>query len=83
MRCTDPLHAAMIQDSDSSVRVVADEESAIYLEGDNVTFTCPPGLVLTGPSTYIEMSGEWRMGTRPTHYTSYLQRCLLLILARL
>ena len=45
---------------DSSVRVIADQESDIFLEGTNVTFTCPPGLVLTGPNTLMCMgNGEW------------------------
>ena len=46
---------------DSSVRVVFDQEFDIFLEaGANVMFTCPPGLVLTGPNTSTCMeNGEW------------------------
>ena len=30
------------------------------LEGTNVTFSCPPGLILTGPNTSTCMrNGEW------------------------
>ena len=66
----DPLYAIMIQDSDSLVRVAANEESAIYLEGSNVTFTCPPGLVLTGPNTFRCLgSGEWEPDLRTTQVT--------------
>lgn len=67
MRCVDPLHATMIQDS---VRVAADEQPAIYLEGSNVTFTCPPGLVLTGPSTSRCLgNGKWEPDLRTTQVT--------------
>ena len=31
-----------------------------FLEGTNITFICPPGLVLTGPSRSTCMgNGEW------------------------
>jgi hypothetical protein len=72
VRCADPLHAAMIKDSDSSVRVVANQVSdpAIYLEGDSVTFTCPPGLILTGPSTSRCLgNGEWEPDLRTSQPT--------------
>ena len=61
MRCADPLHATMIQDLDSSVRVVANQEpAAVYLGGNKVTFTCLPGLVLTGCNTSRYLgNGEW------------------------
>ena len=77
MRCADPLHATMIQDSDSSVRVAANQEPAVYLEGSNVTFTCPPGLVLTGPSTSRCLgNGEWEPHLQVTckgaHYLARL-----------
>ena len=35
------------------------------MRGDNVTFTCPPGLTLTGPYKSIYMgNGEWEPDPR-------------------
>ena len=43
---------------DESVRIHAYVNLAI--EGTSVTFSCPPGLVLTGPNTSMCMrNGEW------------------------
>ena len=36
-----------------------------FLEGTNITFTCSPGLVLTGPNTSTCMgNGEWEPNPR-------------------
>ena len=35
-------------------------DSDLTLEGTNITFSCPPGMVLTGPTTVTCMgNGEW------------------------
>ena len=35
-------------------------DSDLTLEGTNTTFSCPPGMVLTGPTTATCMgNGEW------------------------
>ena len=58
VRCATPISGVMMEDS--LVRVAADKESDIFLEGANVTFACPPGLVLTGPTIATCMeNGEW------------------------
>ena len=40
--------------------VVPDQESDLFLEGTNITFTCPPGLLLSGPNALMCMgNGKW------------------------
>ena len=59
MRCATPIYSGAMME-DSLVRVAADIESDIVLGGANITFTCPAGLVLTGPNTSTCMeNGEW------------------------
>ena len=44
--------------TDESIRVHGNLYPAV--EGTSVTFSCPPGLVLTGPNTSTCMrNGEW------------------------
>jgi hypothetical protein len=46
--------------SEDSERLVNADYSHPAIEGTNVSFTCPPGLVLTGPSVTMCMgNGEW------------------------
>ena len=43
---------------DKSIRIYGSMNPTI--EGTSVTFSCPPGLVLTGPNTSMCMrNGEW------------------------
>ena len=45
--------------------VIADCYEDPALEGYNITFTCPPGLVLTGPNATMCMGdGEWEPDPR-------------------
>ena len=57
-KCNDPL--TLIH---SDVIVMGYEDPA--LEGENITFTCPTGAILTGSntSTYLE-NGEWEPDLR-------------------
>ena len=49
-KCSDTFVEVLIHSADRD----------IFLEGTNVTFTCPPGLVLIGSDTSICMgNGEW------------------------
>ena len=60
VKCDTPLLGAIAKDS---VRVIADnsdKETDIIVQGTNVTFICPPGLVPTGPNTSMCLeNGEW------------------------
>ena len=60
VRCANPFRGVMREDSVKLVAYSGDKESDIFVEGGNVTFTCPSGLVLTGPNTSTCMgNGEW------------------------
>ena len=40
--------------------LVSSADSDTFLEGTNIAFSCPPGLVLTGPNKSTCMgNGEW------------------------
>ena len=48
----------------ASVFIDVDEWDS-YIPGDNVTFYCSPGLILTGPNTSTCMrNGEWEPDPR-------------------
>ena len=49
---------SIVNQTDESVRIHDDPYPAV--EGTNATFSCPPGLVLTGPNTSTCVrDGEW------------------------
>ena len=55
-KCASPIRSL----NDDSKRLVIADYSHPAIEGTNVSFSCPPGLVLTGPSTSMCMgNGEW------------------------
>ena len=59
-KCGHPLHQSADNDS---VTVIGYRDPAV--EGTNVTFSCSPGLVLTGPSTTTCMdNGQWEPDPR-------------------
>ena len=46
--------------NEDNERLVIADYSHPAIEGTNVSFSCPPGLVLTGPSVSMCMgNGEW------------------------
>ena len=48
-----------------SVTHVVYNDGELAIEGVSVTFTCPPGLVLTGPNTTTCMrNGDWEPDPR-------------------
>ena len=54
--CVSPIRLL----SEDGERLVIVEYSHPAIEGTNVSFSCPPGLVLTGPSASKCMgNGEW------------------------
>ena len=49
-KCLDTFHEGFLHSADRNV----------FLKGTNITFSCPPGLVLSGPNTSTCMeNGEW------------------------
>ena len=58
VKCSNPL-----DQSESRVIVMVDGDPP--LEGTNITFSCPPELILTGPGTSTCMgNGEWEPDPR-------------------
>jgi hypothetical protein len=57
-KCDSPI---LLLSEDSGRIAIADYcNSHPAIEGTNVSFTCPPGLMLTGPSVSVCMgNGEW------------------------
>ena len=56
VKCISPLSLL----SEDNKRLVIADYSHPAMEGTNVSFSCPPGLVLTGPSMSMCMgNGEW------------------------
>ena len=51
--------------------IVGYEDTA--LEGENITFTCPTGAILTGPNSSICVeNGEWEPDPREVEYIIFV-----------
>ena len=65
-KCSDPLTLA-----DIKVIAVGYEDPA--LEGENIMFACPPGLIFSGANSSTCMgNGEWEPDPREVHCTGGL-----------
>ena len=54
--CPNTFHEGLLHSAD---------RDDVFLKGTNITFTCPPGLVLSGPNTSMCMeNGKWEPGTK-------------------
>ena len=50
------------------ITVVNVSQNYPLMEGQCITYTCPPGLVLTGPNASVCMeNGEWEPDPREAH----------------
>ena len=57
VKCSHPFNQEMTEDS---VQILADSD--LFLEGTNVTFSCPPGWTLFGPTMSSCVGNRWKPG---------------------
>ena len=66
-KCSNPLELAQMY-------VIVEGYKDPALEGENITFVCPPGSTLNGPNSSTCMGkGEWEPNPREVNCTSRLQ----------